>query len=128
MVFERKKYLDELIAGRGNGLVKIITGVRRYGKSFLLFYIWHNWCWSKVNHQCRLNDYMNCLKSFFSNCHKKGLLSEDMIVFYAKVSIFIILIGYDFAITIPTTSDVNAMQTWHCCKSMSIDRIPSRID
>ena len=71
MVFERKKYLDELIAGRGNGLVKIITGVRRYGKSFLLFYIWHNWCWSKVNHQCRLNDYMNCLKSFFSNCHKK---------------------------------------------------------
>lgn len=32
MVFERKKYLDELIAGRGNGLVKIITGVRRYGK------------------------------------------------------------------------------------------------
>ena len=24
MKFERKKYLDELIAGRGNGLVKII--------------------------------------------------------------------------------------------------------
>ena len=36
MIFERKKYLDELIAGRGNGLVKIITGVRRCGKSFLL--------------------------------------------------------------------------------------------
>ena len=35
MVFERKKYLDELIAGRGNGLVKIITGVRRCGKSVL---------------------------------------------------------------------------------------------
>ena len=33
----------ELIAGRGNGLVKIITGVRRCGKSFLLFDIWHNW-------------------------------------------------------------------------------------
>lgn len=43
MMFERKKYLDELIAGRGNGLVKIITGVRRCGKSFLLFDIWHNW-------------------------------------------------------------------------------------
>ena len=27
MIFERKKYLDELIAGRGNGLVKIITQV-----------------------------------------------------------------------------------------------------
>lgn len=43
MIFERKKYLDELIAGRGNGLVKIITGVRRCGKSFLLFDIWHTW-------------------------------------------------------------------------------------
>ena len=43
MIFERKKYLNELIAGRGNGLVKIITGVRRCGKSFLLFDIWHNW-------------------------------------------------------------------------------------
>ncbi len=43
MIFERKKYLNELIAGRGNGLVKIVTGVRRCGKSFLLFNIWHNW-------------------------------------------------------------------------------------
>ena len=43
MIFERKKYLNELIAGQGNGLVKIITGVRRCGKSFLLFHIWHNW-------------------------------------------------------------------------------------
>ena len=43
MLFERRKYLNELIAGRGNGLVKIVTGVRRCGKSFLLFNIWHNW-------------------------------------------------------------------------------------
>lgn len=43
MIFDRIKYLNELIAGRGNGLVKIITGVRRCGKSFLLFDIWHNW-------------------------------------------------------------------------------------
>ena len=31
MIFERKKYLNELIAGQGNGLVKIITGVRGAG-------------------------------------------------------------------------------------------------
>ena len=43
MIFERKRYLEELIAGRENGLVKIVTGVRRCGKSFLLFNIWHNW-------------------------------------------------------------------------------------
>lgn len=43
MLFERKRYLNKLIASRGNGLVKIITGVRRCGKSFLLFTLWHDW-------------------------------------------------------------------------------------
>jgi len=37
MIIKRQKYLDLLIAGRGNGLVKLVTGGRRCGKSFLLF-------------------------------------------------------------------------------------------
>lgn len=37
MVIERNKYLQELVSCRHNGLVKIITGMRRCGKSFLLF-------------------------------------------------------------------------------------------
>lgn len=37
MIIERKRYLQELISARHNGLVKIITGMRRCGKSFLLF-------------------------------------------------------------------------------------------
>lgn len=37
MVVKRQKYLDLLVAGLGNGLVKIVTGGRRCGKSFLLF-------------------------------------------------------------------------------------------
>ena len=41
MIFKRQKYLDKLIAGQGNGLVKIVTGGRRCGKSFLLFNIFH---------------------------------------------------------------------------------------
>ena len=36
MVFERKQYLDKLIAKQGNGLVKIISGMRRVGKTYLL--------------------------------------------------------------------------------------------
>jgi len=43
MYFDRKKYLDRLVAGRGNGLVKIVTGIRRCGKSFLLFNIFVKW-------------------------------------------------------------------------------------
>ena len=33
---ERKTYLDKLISKKENGLVKIITGIRRCGKSYLL--------------------------------------------------------------------------------------------
>ncbi|MBQ6236887.1 MAG: AAA family ATPase [Bacteroidales bacterium] len=33
----RSDYIDWLDRKRGNGLVKIITGVRRCGKSYLLF-------------------------------------------------------------------------------------------
>ncbi|MGM9735459.1 MAG: ATP-binding protein [Candidatus Cryptobacteroides sp.] len=36
---ERKKYLDELVSLQNNGMIKIITGMRRCGKSYLLFEI-----------------------------------------------------------------------------------------
>ena len=34
---ERKKYLGELVSLRNNGMIKVITGMRRCGKSYLLF-------------------------------------------------------------------------------------------
>lgn len=37
MVFNRKSYLDYLVSCEGNGMIKIVTGIRRCGKSFLLF-------------------------------------------------------------------------------------------
>ncbi len=36
MFFERKKYLDELINKKNNSLIKVITGARRSGKSYLM--------------------------------------------------------------------------------------------
>ena len=36
MEIARNYYLDKLIRKRGNGLIKVITGVRRCGKSYLL--------------------------------------------------------------------------------------------
>lgn len=36
-MIERKKYLDELISLQQNGMIKVITGMRRCGKSYLLF-------------------------------------------------------------------------------------------
>ena len=48
MIFKRQKYLEKLIAGQGNGMVKIVTGGRRCGKSFLLFNIFHQYLISRV--------------------------------------------------------------------------------
>lgn len=42
MYFKRDSYLQELISAEGNGMIKIITGIRRCGKSFLLFDIFRN--------------------------------------------------------------------------------------
>lgn len=37
MIIPRKRYLNRLIAHKHNNLIKIVTGIRRCGKSFLLF-------------------------------------------------------------------------------------------
>ena len=42
MVFERNLYLQKLISADGNGMIKIITGIRRCGKSYLLFNLFYN--------------------------------------------------------------------------------------
>lgn len=43
MIIERDSYLNKLIARRHNGMIKIVTGLRRCGKSFLLSTIYANW-------------------------------------------------------------------------------------
>lgn len=42
-MIERKRYLDKLISKKQNGLIKVITGIRRCGKSYLLFNIYKNY-------------------------------------------------------------------------------------
>lgn len=41
MEIKRAIYLDKLIRKKKNGLIKVITGVRRCGKSYLLFHLFH---------------------------------------------------------------------------------------
>ena len=43
MEIKRNIYLDRLIRREKNGLIKIVTGVRRCGKSYLLFNLFHNY-------------------------------------------------------------------------------------
>ena len=43
MQIQRNFYLQQLIDGKQNGLIKIITGIRRCGKSYLLFTLFHQY-------------------------------------------------------------------------------------
>ena len=39
----REKYLQKLIDRKENGMIKVITGIRRCGKSYLLFHLYHDY-------------------------------------------------------------------------------------
>lgn len=43
MEIKRDVYLNKIIRSRGNGMIKIITGLRRCGKSYLLFNLFYNY-------------------------------------------------------------------------------------
>ena len=76
MFFERKAYLDQLISADGNGMIKIITGVRRCGKSFLLFNIFRNYLLDKgigEDHILQVN---------LEDRHNKKLRNPDALMKY----------------------------------------------
>lgn len=43
MIIKRDKYLNQLISKKNNGLIKVITGLRRSGKSYLLFKLFYEY-------------------------------------------------------------------------------------
>lgn len=43
MNIKRQVYLDALIASMGNDMIKVVTGLRRVGKSYLLFHIFYDY-------------------------------------------------------------------------------------
>jgi len=43
MEIKRDRYLNKLIAKKNNGLIKVITGIRRSGKSYLLFELYYKY-------------------------------------------------------------------------------------
>ena len=47
MDIKRQVNLDALIASMGNDMIKVVTGLRRVGKSYLLFHIFHDYLTSQ---------------------------------------------------------------------------------
>lgn len=47
MEIKRDYYLNKLIESENNGLIKVVTGIRRVGKSYLLFTIFYKYLMNK---------------------------------------------------------------------------------
>ena len=50
-MYPREQYLNKIISKKDNGRIKIITGLRRSGKSVLLFQLYRDWLISEGIHE-----------------------------------------------------------------------------
>lgn len=73
MEIKREKYLNDLVIRKNNGLVKIITGLRRSGKSYLLNNIFY-----KYLLQQGINE-NHIIKFAFDSADDLALINEDFI-------------------------------------------------
>lgn len=73
MQIERDKYLNKLIIRRNNGLIKIITGIRRSGKSYLLNNLFYEYLKKDGV------DDSHIIKFSFDSSMDLGLIGEDVI-------------------------------------------------
>lgn len=74
MRIERDLYLKRLIESRHNGMIKIITGIRRSGKSYLLFNLFADWlCQHGV-------DEKHIIKIDLENRRNKALRDPDALL------------------------------------------------
>ena len=78
MIFDRKIYMNKLISSQNNSFIKIITGIRRCGKSYLLFNLFYKHLLEtgvKENHiiKIQLDDVSN-----------KNLLNSEKLYYFIK--------------------------------------------
>ena len=59
MEIRKDKYLDLLIHSCGNGLIRVITGMRRCGKSYLLFTLFKNYLIKEGVYIINLMDFLH---------------------------------------------------------------------
>ncbi len=81
MDIKRQQYLDQLIASQRNGLIKIITGIRRCGKSYLLFKLFYEY----LNSQGISDDHI--IEVALDDRTNKELRDPDNLLKYIKEQI-----------------------------------------
>lgn len=84
MEFNRGFYLQKLISASKNDMIKIITGIRRCGKSYLLFEIFRNYLLSQGVQEDHIiglamdDNHNKSLRNPDKGYHLGGLLPEDV--------------------------------------------------
>lgn len=73
MEIKRDVYLNRLIAREGNGFIKVITGIRRCGKSYLMNNIFYNHLLSNGINES------NIIKFAFDSAEDLMQIDEDII-------------------------------------------------
>lgn len=76
MIIQRQKYLKQLIEGQGNGLVKIVIGGRRCGKSFLLFTLFHDYLIGQGVDNKRKYCLQSCAKQIINNLSSNSFVQN----------------------------------------------------
>lgn len=76
MVFSRTLYLQKLVAGMQNNMVKIVTGIRRCGKSYLLFNIFKEYLLSHGT------DEVHIIGLSLDNIRNRRLLKAESLLEY----------------------------------------------
>lgn len=82
MQINRDVYLNKLVHSIGNQMIKVVTGMRRCGKSYLLFTIFHNYL---TEHHV---DEDHIIEVDFENRLNKGLRNPDALLeyLYSKIT------------------------------------------
>lgn len=81
MEFQREQYLNKLIMKKHNSLIKIITGIRRCGKSYLLFSIFKNYLFKNGT------DEDHIIEVAFDSFENKKLRDPNVLYPYIKEKI-----------------------------------------
>lgn len=81
MVIERDYYLKKLIMKMHNGLIKVVTGIRRCGKSYLLFSLFKEYLLKNVT------DESHIIEVAFDSFENKKLRNPEVLYPYIKEQI-----------------------------------------
>ena len=71
MIIKGNLYLNELVERKYNDLIKVITGIRKCGKSFLLFKLYKNIIYHRYNdtkrttYQCWIKQHYRAFNFIF---------------------------------------------------------------